>query len=1041
MKRESKDFIINDYGKKSTFTSFLPGVCGTHGIPIWCFYVNRGQGVSSFGVQDKDHAIMEFYPAHQGYQNVKRTGFRTFLRKNGKYIEPFSDEDVSHNMVISMNGFEINENDEENQIHTKVSYFSLPEEKVGALVRKVTITNTGDQKIDLDVLDGMPACIPYGVDMGSMKNMGQTIKAWMQVEDVEKNLPYYRVRISTTDTADVTQIEGGNFSFASLADGTRLKPIVDPEIIFSYDTSLDRAVGFEELGTKGLLEQKQVTQNQLPSSFYATSKELNPSEEITIYQVIGQVESKNILEEFMEQDKDQAYFENKRQVADKLTNDLCSVIRTDTASEDFNAYCEYTYLDNFLRGGYPIKLGKDKVFYIYSRKHGDPERDYNFYTVSPEFYTQGNANFRDVNQNRRCDVFFAPFVGTENIKLFYSLIQLDGYNPLSIEKITYALDKEDADKVLENKNISNASDLSDFISQPFTPGDLYKKLDTIDIGDEDVSPLFDEIIDMSNKQVNSNFGEGYWSDHWTYNLDLIENYLEVFPEKEEDLLYEQDYTYFLSQINVKPRHKRYVETKNGLRQYDALDESTRRNTQEKLVRSDYGKGSVVKSTLMEKLILLCATKFSTLDAYGMGVEMEAGKPGWYDALNGLPGLFGSSMAETYELSRNIEFTLDSLVKYPRELELLEELVEFIKSIDAIVKEEKDSLMNDMEVISFWNKANDVKESYRQEVFNGISGDRVKVKSNLLVTTLKEWLEVVNRGIEKACSLEEAISPTYFAYQVNEYEEYKDGFIPKHFEIIRMPLFLEGPVNYLKLDLDKDKKINLYKNVKNSDIYDEKLSMYKVNESLKDASFEIGRAKAFTPGWLENESVWMHMEYKYLLELLKSGLYEEFFNDFHKAAVVFLDPEVYGRSIYENSSFIASSKNPNENYHGKGFVARLSGSTIEFVNMWKIMMFGENPFNIKDNELTLSFMPAIPSYLIESDNNKNKVISATFLGKTKVNYILSDQKELIPGEYDIKHMEFINNEDEMETVNGNVAKGFLAKDVRDGNIKEINVHLK
>ena len=33
-------------------------------------------------------------------------------------------------------------------------------------------------------------------------------------------------------------------------------------------------------------------------------------------------------------------------------------------------------------------------------------------------------------------------------------------------------------------------------------------------------------------------------------------------------------------------------------------------------------------------------KFSTLDPFGMGVEMEGGKPGWNDAMNGLPGTTG-----------------------------------------------------------------------------------------------------------------------------------------------------------------------------------------------------------------------------------------------------------------------------------------------------------------------------------------------------------------------------------------------------------------
>ena len=62
--------------------------------------------------------------------------------------------------------------------------------------------------------------------------------------------------------------------------------------------------------------------------------------------------------------------------------------------------------------------------------------------------------------------------------------------------------------------------------------------------------MFEKIISSAQRQINDNFGEGYWSDHWTYNLDLIEEYLEIFPEDEEKLLFEQDYTYFLSQIKV-----------------------------------------------------------------------------------------------------------------------------------------------------------------------------------------------------------------------------------------------------------------------------------------------------------------------------------------------------------------------------------------------------------------------------------------------------------------------------------------------------------
>ena len=87
--------------------------------------------------------------------------------------------------------------------------------------------------------------------------------------------------------------------------------------------------------------------------------------------------------------------------------------------------------------------------------------------------------------------------------------------------------------------------------------------------------------------------------------------------------------------------------------------------------------------------------------------------------------------------------------------------------------------------------------------------------------------------------------------------------------------------------------------------------------------------AFSGRLVENESVWLHMEYKYFLELLRRGLPKEFFTEIQGALVPFLDPVSYGRSILQNSSFIASSAHEDKNLHGQGFVARLSGSTARF----------------------------------------------------------------------------------------------------------------
>ena len=84
-------YTIENYGRMEPFCSFLPGIGGEKGVPMWCYYVNRGQCVSSFGIENKDHAIMEFFPAHQAYQYTSRVGWRTFLKVNGTFVEPFAD--------------------------------------------------------------------------------------------------------------------------------------------------------------------------------------------------------------------------------------------------------------------------------------------------------------------------------------------------------------------------------------------------------------------------------------------------------------------------------------------------------------------------------------------------------------------------------------------------------------------------------------------------------------------------------------------------------------------------------------------------------------------------------------------------------------------------------------------------------------------------------------------------------------------------------------------------------------------------------------
>ena len=1022
---------MKDYGRKSVFSGFLPGIAGKCGIPMWCFYVNRGQGVVSFGIEDKEHAIMEFYPAHVAYQNVKRTGFRTFIKRDGQLYEPFSVENAAQEMEIGRNHMQVAEEDPVSGLQTKVTYYVLPEEAVAALVREVTITNQTAKACRLEVMDGMPAVIPYGVSMESMKNMTQTAKAWMQATTLGEHTELYRVRASMEDSASVREVAGANFALAVEETGEGLSAIVDPEVIFSYDTSLGNPEGFREQPLEQLLARRQNRTNIVPCAFFGIVREVQPGKSIRLYELYGQTETTEKLQTFLQKELNGTFFRAKAKRAEQLTQELTDVIDTRTGNETFDAYCRYTYMDNVLRGGEPVRLTDHRLFYLYSRKHGDLERDYNDFAMVPEYFTQGNGNYRDVAQNRRCDTFFHPEVGRHNIRIFYSLIQPDGYNPLKLEKMTYRYEGTWEKICQKLPETAKTEELRGLLQQSFTPGRLYGALEKV-LEPRDVRELFTQILEDSVEETNAEFGEGYWSDHWDYNLDLIEEYLAVFPEQEKELYFEDGYRFYQSPKGILPRGKRYVKTEKGIRQYHFLQEIPGAG-KGGFLTDPRREGQQLTVTLLEKILLLCAVKFAALDAQGMGVEMEGGKPGWYDALNGLPGMLGSSMAETYELQRMLEKTIEVLGKYPGKYEMLSEPAELFRRLKEDCREYEQT----EDLMEFWNRRNDSREAYREKVYAGISGKRTVVDSRELLEILQTFRDLVTAGMERAGKYGSAGVPTYFYYEVTEYREENGEIIPVSFRVHPVADFLEGPVRYLKISGTREAKRELYRKVRESDLYDKVLGMYKVNASLRKESYELGRATAFTPGWLENESIWLHMEYKYLLELLRSGMYEEFAEDFHKAGIPFQPEERYGRSCLENSSFLASSSNPNPDIWGKGYVARLSGSTIEFLHMWRILMFGKNPFTVENGQLCLELAPAIPAYLLDD----NLSIRARFLGHTDVVYHVPEKKNYYPGEYRIYKMQLTDRDGGTVCSKGNILEEQKALEVREGRIERIEVWLE
>jgi hypothetical protein len=386
--------------------------------------------------------------------------------------------------------------------------------------------------------------------------------------------------------------------------------------------------------------------------------------------------------------------------------------------------------------------------------------------------------------------------------------------------------------------------------------------------------------------------------------------------------------------------------------------------------------------------------------------MEAEKPGWNDAMNGLPGLFGSGVSETIELLRLIRFLKTfnpTTIKVPDEIKVF---------------------FDQLRAFPDYSKRVSQKEAYRESIRFGLKGSLSTLDLNQVMGYLNQLEARFNQNLQSLEDDHQGLLPSFLFY-----EKVPDA--KETFKMHALPHFLEAPARSLKLSSDGSKGY-MHQKILKSNLYDPHLKIFKTSVPLEKAPDEIGRIKAFTEGWLERESNFLHMTYKYMLGLLKAGLYEAFYETLPSNLVCFMNPEIYGRSPLENSSFIVPSNNPDESIHGQGFFARLSGSTVEALHMWFVMMTGGQPFKVENDTLKVNLQPKLHhSYF------KDHAVTFTLFNQIQVTYI----NEANVSTYDRCEIEHYVCEDKHGQVHTyDVLEGEVANKVRQGHFKKITIYM-
>jgi hypothetical protein len=985
---EADGFHITGFNEARPFSSFLPGIAGEYGKPMWVFYTNRGQCISSFGVRDRNGAMLEFHPANKAYALTPLLGFRSFFRfaaNAGTTLhEPFltgPTGGTTQRLCVRAEEIEIEELHPGLGLRMRVVYFTLPGENLPVLARQVTLENTGAQTLRADVLDGLPQIVPWGLEEKLLKQMSRTMEAFAEVRHADEALPFFKLKVEPSDKPEMQSIDGGFFAF-TLRDGEAVPVLADPDLVFGSDTSLRTPLPFAR---GDHLDPRAARHDTLTGCAFASlAVALEPGASTGWVSYFGQAPDWGTARDFRQRVAQEAlYVGRKRSENTELISNLSARFALIAGPAQLDPYTRQAFLDNTLRGGQPVVVNGPRgprVFHSFTRKHGDMERDYNVFEVAPTYWSQGNANFRDVNQNRRSENFTFPEVDASNIETFFGLIQLDGNNPLVIQAEKFLVPPEQLALLWQDWPAGNTPAWASFLAQPFSPGQLLEALLRTGTTAQTARPWFDCILGRADKIQGAAHGEGYWVDHWIYNLDLIDSYATLYPDRLRALLIERcDFGYFDNEHIVQPRERKYVLRPDGsVRQLHAVVKDAdkarliaQRTEQPHAMRAAHGLGAIYQTTLLAKILNLLAIKASLFDPFGIGLEMEADKPGWCDALNGLPGLVGSSTHEAFALQRGVGFvrrTLQQFLAPDGAVSVAREVTAFVRSLSNILTN-----ADGPDFFPTWQQLATRREAFRAETRLGVSGDEVRLPAAEILQFLASVDQVLSRGLARAVD-SSGLPISYYTHEIAEFDllpaaaprpgdEPTPVFVQAR-RFVQKPVaaFLEGAVHALRSSADAAQAQTLYRAVRQSSLFDTKLGMYRVNAPLDAESFEIGRSKIFSPGWLENESIFLHMHYKFMLETLRSGLAHAFYEDLKRGLVAFHSPEVYGRSPLENSSFIASSRFPDPKVHGVGFVARLSGATAEWISMVLHMGLGAEPFRVVDGALRFEPRPVLADWL-------------------------------------------------------------------------------
>jgi hypothetical protein len=364
-----------------------------------------------------------------------------------------------------------------------------------------------------------------------------------------------------------------------------------------------------------------------------------------------------------------------------------------------------------------IRLSYTYIPMIFSRRHGDPSRPWNRFSIklkNPDgsLRLDYEGNWRDIFQNWEAIAYSYPEFVENMISTFLNATTADGYNPYRI---------------------------------------TYQGVDW-------------EIPEPGNPWANI----GYWSDHQIIYLQkLMEISARVHPGELQGLLNRPLFSYSHVPYQIKP----YMDMLKDPFKTIIFDWDLERQIEGQLGgRGTDGKlvhmanGQILLVSLTEKLLTLLLAKLANFVPEG-GIWMNTQRPEWNDANNALVGK-GLSVVTLCYLRRHIAFCRELFSNCTLSaVSISTEVYQFYAQVSEILNRFRSLLQGsftDKQRFKIMNALGEAGSEYRWNFYNnGFSGEHTQLESSGLLS----FLDLVQQYIEHSLHANKRSDNLYHAYNI------------------------------------------------------------------------------------------------------------------------------------------------------------------------------------------------------------------------------------------------------------------------------------